>query len=120
MGKGDKKSKKGKIWIGSYGVRRQKKKNKKYVAGALTTDLKKAKTKVEEIIDKPVIAEEKPKKVKKETAPKVEETVAEIQEPKAAKEKVVKKPTAKKATVKKEEKSDEKPAAKKAPKKAKE
>ena len=32
MGKGDKKSKKGKITLGSYGVRRKKKKTKAYVA----------------------------------------------------------------------------------------
>lgn len=39
MGKGDKKSKRGKITIGTYGVRRPKKKNKPVVA---TTKKKKA------------------------------------------------------------------------------
>ena len=44
MGKGDKKSKKGKIWSGSYGVSRKRKKSSGFVA---TPKVKKAAPKVE-------------------------------------------------------------------------
>ena len=111
MGKGDKKSKKGKIWIGSYGVRRPKKKKNAFVAQPVAKETKKA-VKVEEAIESQVVVEEKAKKVKKETAPKAVE--AEAAEPK------VKKTAEKKAPAKKAEPKDdaaEKPKAKKTAKK---
>lgn len=55
MGKGDKKSKKGKISMGSYGVRRPRKKASKV---AVTPSVKKVKPKEEA-----VVAEKKEKKV---------------------------------------------------------
>jgi ribosomal small subunit protein bTHX len=84
MGKGDKKTKRGKITIGSYGVKRKRKKDRKFVAPKVA---EKPKVKVEE--------EEKP--VKK-AAPKAEAT----KKP-AAKKPAAKKTTAKKAVPKKEE-----------------
>lgn len=45
MGKGDKKSKRGKITIGSYGVRRPRKKNKPVAATTKKKSVAKAKTK---------------------------------------------------------------------------
>ena len=75
MGKGDKKTKRGKIIMGSYGVRRPKK-DKKYVAPEPVKEVKKKTVKKEEVTKEEVVietviaTEEKPKKVKKATAPK--------------------------------------------------
>lgn len=84
MGKGDKKTKRGKITIGSYGVKRKRKKDRKFVAPKVA---EKPKVKIEE--------EEKP--VKK-AVPK-----AEAAKKPAAKKPAAKKTTAKKAAPKKEE-----------------
>lgn len=76
MGKGDKKSRRGKIHIGSYGVHRPRKAKPVKVAEAVT-----------------VVVEEKPKAVKT-ARPK-------STEPKAEKPKAEKKPAEKKATTSK-------------------
>ena len=47
MGKGDKKTKRGKITMGTYGVRRRRKKTKAYVAPAPKKKAAPAKTKAE-------------------------------------------------------------------------
>jgi 30S ribosomal protein S31 len=87
MGKGDKKTKRGKISMGSYGVRRPKK-DKKYVAPEPVKEIKKKEVKKEEVVvEKVIAAEEKPKKVKKVVTPKDA----------AAEEKPVAKKTTKKA-----------------------
>jgi ribosomal small subunit protein bTHX len=88
MGKGDKKSKRGKIVIGSFGVRRSRKKKK--------VTVKPAKTKTEPKIRVPKVKEEK-KSIPAE--PVVEIQAAEVAE--AVEKKVIKKPAARK-TVKKE------------------
>ncbi len=88
MGKGDKKTKRGKITIGSYGVKRQKKRTKTFVAAP--------------VVEKKVV-EEKVTKVKKVAAPKAEK---KVEKPKA--ETSVEKPKAKKTTKKATEKSDQK------------
>ncbi len=69
MGKGDKKTKKGKISMGSYGVRRPKK-DKKYVAPEPVKEVKKK----EVVVDANVADENKPKKSKKVVAAKEEAT----------------------------------------------
>ena len=90
MGKGDKKSKRGKIFMGSYGVSRQKKSNKSAIIPT-TTPKKDAPKKTE----KPVVAEatsetvEVVEKPKKEKAPKKETVKTEAKAPKAKKEKQV-------------------------------
>ncbi len=99
MGKGDKKSKRGKINIGSYGVRRQKKKTKPFVAEKAVVEIPVVKEKVavkkQEVAEvQAVVVEEKVKKVKKVAEPK-----AEITE---------EKPKAKKTTKKVKEDSDQK------------
>ncbi|MCK9612832.1 MAG: 30S ribosomal protein THX [Bacteroidales bacterium] len=122
MGKGDKKSRRGKIWIGSHGVRRPRKKTKKFVPVVEAKEPQKIKI-VEEVIEQPVIVEEKPKK---EKAPKAKKETVETKEPKTEK---VKEPKAKetkpkegkkeikKAPAKKEAKAKaDKPAAQKATK----
>jgi|WetSurMetagenome_2_1015567.scaffolds.fasta_scaffold1162967_2 30S ribosomal protein S31 len=74
MGKGDKKTKRGKITIGSYGVRRPKK-EKKYVAPEPVKELKKKTVLKEEVVvENAIPMEEKPKKVKKALAPKEKAT----------------------------------------------
>ena len=99
MGKGDKKSKRGKIIIGSYGVRRRKKK-----------------------IVKPVIRKKPETKVKEEKKVKPVEPVIEAQVAIVAEEKVTKKTTAKKTAAKKVAdvtvKEEVKPKATKSKKKA--
>jgi 30S ribosomal protein S31 len=82
MGKGDKKTKKGKISMGSYGVRRPKK-DKKYVAPEPVKEVKKK----DVVVDANIATEDKPKKAKKVAAPKDE----------AAEEKSATKKTTKKA-----------------------
>ena len=82
MGKGDKKTKKGKISAGSYGVRRKRKSTPTYIA-------KKPKVKKAE----PIIEEETVK-----TEPKAKKPAAKKP---AAKKPAAKKPAAKKATPKK-------------------
>lgn len=76
MGKGDKKSRRGKIIIGTYGVRRPKNKAKSLENKSDSTE-KDIKTKV-----KKTLPEKKEVKEKKEIKEK-----AEIKEPKAVKEK---------------------------------
>lgn len=105
MGKGDKKSKRGKIVIGSYGVRRSRKKNKKNVIApkkAIEPKPKKA------IIEKPVVVEGQVAEV---VIPV--ETTEEVVEIK----KTVKKPSAKKAAPKAEG-EEEKPKVPRTRKKA--
>ncbi|HOY30921.1 MAG TPA: 30S ribosomal protein THX [Bacteroidales bacterium] len=112
MGKGDKKSRKGKIWIGSYGVRRLKKKTKLNKA---EPDVKKEKKNdiIEQIAEPVVAIEEKPQKTKKELAsknteeeisvPKVKKTSPKKKEPKIETdvvEGVAEKPKSKKTTKK--------------------
>lgn len=110
MGKGDKKTRKGKIWIGSHGVSRHKKKNKTYVAQPEKVQEKNVVTL--EVPEPQIAVEEKPKKTKKAITPK--ENPAEIEEPKA------KKSSSKKTEAKKDsENADsvaEKPKTKKAAK----
>ncbi len=82
MGKGDKKTKRGKITIGSYGVKRPKK-SKKYVAPKPEKEIKKKEVKKEEVVVEKIVAtEEKPKKAKKVAAPK---DMAAEEKPKAKK-----------------------------------
>ncbi len=95
MGKGDKKSKRGKIIAGSYGVRRPSRKHKS-VAPAKD------------------IAAEKPKKAPKAVEEPVEVPVVAVEQPKAEEKKAVKKPAAKKTT----DGDAEKPKAAKTKKKA--
>lgn len=83
MGKGDKKSKRGKIISGSYGVRRPKKNAKSNVVTAKPE-------KVKEIAAKKVLTEEKKSEVKAPAAKKTE-----------AKKTVAKKPATKKEPAKK-------------------
>ncbi len=95
MGKGDKKTKRGKIIKGSYGVRRPRKKST-YPVG------EKKEAKVEEIVEeslkkaptKKVAAkttEEKPKTTAKKSAPKKTEKVETTEKPKAPAKKATKK-----------------------------
>jgi len=100
MGKGDKKSRRGKIWIGSHGVTRPRKKANAFVV--------KPKVEVKVKNEKPVlaevaIAEVEEVKVKKAAAPKAKK--AETAEPKAkkaeAKTEVKAEAKPKKATAKK-------------------
>jgi 30S ribosomal protein S31 len=92
MGKGDKKSKRGKIIMGSYGVRRPQKTHASPV--------------------NPTVKEEKPAaKVKAPAAPKAPKSEAQIESPVVAAVedavKPAKKKTAPKASSKKEEKAEE-------------
>ncbi|MBP7497991.1 MAG: 30S ribosomal protein THX [Bacteroidales bacterium] len=87
MGKGDKKSKRGKIAIGSYGVRRPKRKQNKVIIAAPQSEepdlIAKKKTKTKEV---------KPKKqevAEAEAAPPAEKTKT----PKTTKKKITKKKT---------------------------
>ena len=105
MGKGDKKSKRGKIVLGTYGVRRLRKKSVKAV-GAV---------KAKEETVKPVAKEEIVKPVAKEEIA-VQPVEAAVEEPKVVKEKVA--PKAAKPPKEKKETPAEKPA--KAEKQAKE
>lgn len=105
MGKGDKKSKRGKIIIGSYGVSRKKKKDRKYVPAVTASKAKKGEEKIE-------ITEEKVP-VKKTTA-----TKKTVTEKPALKEKAVKAPEKAeviadetKEALKEEKKTTKKPAA---------
>ena len=82
MGKGDKKSRRGKIVNGSYGVKRPRK--------------------IYRYIDDEVEVEEKPK-AKKAAEPKEEKSKAKKAPAKAKVEKEVKEPKAKKTTAKKKE-----------------
>lgn len=106
MGKGDKKTKKGKRIIGSYGVKRRKNRTPLYVPPVKKKATKKASPVVEEVdVKTEETAEAKVKKapVKKAVAkkpvtakkPKVADAKAEAK-PKAAKKAPAKKPTAKK------------------------
>jgi 30S ribosomal protein S31 len=111
MGKGDKKSRRGKIWIGSHGVTRPRKKANAFVV--------KPKAEVKVKNEKPVlaevaIAEVEEVKVKKAAAPKAKKT--ETAEPKAKKEEVVPEAKPKKA----EAKADAEAKPKKTTKKVKE
>ena len=74
MGKGDKKTRRGKIILGTYGVRRPKKKADKAEIKPLITSAKKE------------VKEKKPVKEKSEA--KEVKAVAEVKEPKVTKEKV--------------------------------
>ena len=98
MGKGDKKTAKGKRILGSYGVSRPKKKDKPVVVAE-----KSVKPKAEAKVAKKAVAE------KKEVAPKKvaekKETVAK-KETAAKKPAAEKKPAAKKPAAKKEESKD--------------
>lgn len=93
MGKGDKKSRRGKIHIGSYGVRRARKPGSKAPLAAIRT---------EEPVKKPKArASEKPK------PPKVEAPVAEADIPQVE---AVEKPAAKKTTKARSASKKSKPA----------
>ncbi len=77
MGKGDKKTKRGKITIGSYGVKRQKKRTKTFVAAPVVekkvVEEKKPVVKKQEVkVEQLAVVEEKVTKVKKVAAPKAE------------------------------------------------
>lgn len=89
MGKGDIKSKRGKIWNNSYGVRRpRKQKNPAYVQPEASDAVESKKVKKQAaIVEAPAVTEEKPKRPRKAAAPKAE----------AADEKPKAKKTAKKA-----------------------
>jgi len=90
MGKGDKKTRRGKIVKGSYGNLRPRKKVNK-----ITTDLKskpkKAQTKKEEIVELPVEAIEEKVTVKKTAAKTKKTKEADVTEKSAAKKKTTKK-----------------------------
>jgi 30S ribosomal protein S31 len=126
MGKGDKKTKRGKIFMGSYGVRRPKK-VKKTVTPEPAKELNKKTIKKEEVVIENVIPkEEKTKKVKSTPEPK--KSVAEEKPKKVNKEEVAidtqiakeeKPKKVKKAAEPKEIVAEEKPKAKKTVKKAK-
>jgi len=90
MGKGDKKSRRGKIHIGSFGVRRNRKPGKKSPLPV---------SKAEEVVKKPKAkAPEKPKPAKAEAPVDVAESIpAEAVEKPVAKKKSTTKTTAKKA-----------------------
>lgn len=100
MGKGDKKSKKGKRFLGSYGVSRSQKK-KTVTADIPAEKTKKPKPPKEEVKEKPKAAkketaEEKPKAAKKEAAeakPKAPKKEAAEKKPAAAKAEAKKKNT---------------------------
>ena len=119
MGKGDKKSKRGKIAIGSYGVRRPRKKSTPRYVPTKSAKIKETIVKVvaEPIAEKVTMVEttlaavvtKKPKVSK----PKVAETKAEPAKKPKAEKKPAAKPKAEKLTAKKE------PAAKPKVKKAK-
>jgi len=100
MGKGDKKSKRGKIVIGSYGVRRAKKKKKIIPAAPKPVEPKPKKVVAEKVAVEKVAAEKAVVEIV--TAEKViaaVEPIVENEIPGVAKEKAVRK-TAKKATKK--------------------
>ena len=107
MGKGDKKSKRGKITIGSYGVRRPRKKRR--ISVPVKPALGKAEVKKVTIKEGPVIMEEPVKAIMEPVVEVVEEKIE------SSPEKTVKK--AAKETVKKVAKA--KAPSKKAPKAAK-
>jgi ribosomal small subunit protein bTHX len=141
MGKGDRKSRRGKIFMGSFGVSRKRKKSKKatFVAKTVNTEIKmtskpiplpKVKEEVkiveevvnqEQVIVEPklTIPEVKAEEVKSEEIKseeiKTEDVVDTPKKPKAKS-----KPAAKKETEKKEKTEKKEPAKKKAPKKEKE
>ena len=75
MGKGDKKSKRGKITLGTFGVRRLRKKGEKIVAANIKT--KEETVVIEEIVSAPV---------ENIIEPKVEKTKAPIKRAKSTKE----------------------------------
>lgn len=80
MGKGDKKSKRGKITIGSYGVRRSRKKKRTtphLVSVPREKEVKKAPVIVEAVVDEPVITVPEPVI----TIPEPVITVPEVVEP---------------------------------------
>lgn len=101
MGKGDKKTKRGKIIMGSYGVKRHKKKNPAYVAPVEKKTKEKAKPveKAEETTVKKTTAK---KTTAKKTTAKKEETKTTT-----AKKTTAKKTTAKKAEETKSDKTKE-------------
>ena len=106
MGKGDKKTKRGKIIKGSYGVRRPKKKSSPIISKAKpaakkTKPTKKAEPKEKEVVKKTSIAKTAAKKKPETTTAKAKETA--------------KKAPAKKAAVKEEAKKEVKKAEPKAP-----
>lgn len=88
MGKGDKKSKRGKIIIGSYGVRRPSRKKHVAVSSVKTVQEKpkKAPKVTEEPVEVPVVAIEQPKTVEKKPrkAPVKKAVEGEAEKPKAA------------------------------------
>jgi len=100
MGKGDKKTKRGKITRGSYGNKRPRKTSVSYVAPAKPA--KKA-VKKEEIVEKEVKTPVKPKAEKKPTAKKTTAKKAETTKKSAEKKAPAKKAPAKKAAAKKTE-----------------
>jgi 30S ribosomal protein S31 len=101
MGKGDKKSRRGKIILGTFGVRRRRKKadkpDIKPLSGVIEKELKdkkpvRAKTEVKEV--KPVAEVKETKVIKEKTAVKVPKVAKEKKE--VTKEKVAEEPKAKK------------------------
>jgi ribosomal small subunit protein bTHX len=80
MGKGDKKSKRGKIIIGSYGVRRSQRNKKAFVAPPKATEIKPKKI-VEEPVTIAALEETEEKVVKKTAAKKTTKKTAEGTEP---------------------------------------
>ena len=101
MGKGDKKSKRGKIIIGSYGVRRARNKKKALLPvvekkivekpkKSAKTEVVETPEQVAEVVVQPIVEVKKP--VKKAAAKKTTEGETEAPKPKAAKPK--KKPAA--------------------------
>jgi ribosomal small subunit protein bTHX len=100
MGKGDKKTKRGKIIMGSYGVRRPKNAKKQFAPGATSNE---AVTKVAKPVKEDVPKEKKkPAAVKKAVAEKSEQAPKD-----APKKKTTRKTTAKDTENKKEAKKAE-------------
>jgi 30S ribosomal protein S31 len=102
MGKGDKKTKRGKIFQGSYGIRRRRKKGIKATIPAVpakkdksTTDKKIAREKKEAVKVEPIVEVAEKEVVEKALEIKVPKVVKEKKETKPAAEKKVKKVTKK-------------------------
>lgn len=129
MGKGDKKSKRGKIVIGSWGVRRARKKKKDLTAAKKVSVPKPKKAAAEkpekklakeQVAEAPVLQEvltETPAIIQEETTEPLQETVVPQADETAEEKKAVKKAPRKKAAEKTEEEG-EKPKAAKPRKKA--
>jgi 30S ribosomal protein S31 len=128
MGKGDRKSRRGKIFMGSYGVSRKKRKatkaayistNVKPEAKIVSKPIPSAKVKDEEKVVEEIVIQEQVVVEPEIIVPEIEAETEEIKSEEITD--TTKKPKAKAKTTAKKEKTEKKePAKKKAPKKEKE